>query len=256
LKKEQNYMETVTLERKPFTPRAETVFSSHELLERAKNVLSYSPTAVTEAKRRADEITVAKALGDLGIEPFDPAKVWKYQAAMVKKAQAKGASAFVRAMHRSTPGEIIVVFGAVAWIVSLVILGITVGAGLTAQQVAAHHVAILRALQAIGCVFAAWVVCMVARHKRAVIYSARWDSSYINNYRRPIPDFALERALQVKAALPEANFYVQELTESTNTQHTEFKPTPPDPFLVMDYRSVQLHLDVWDEPRFEGRRTA
>jgi hypothetical protein len=251
-------METVTLERKPFTPQAETVFSSHELLERAKNVLSYSPSAVTEreaeAKRRADEITVAKALDSLEIQPFDAAKVSNYQAMMVKKAQAKGASAFVRAMHRTNPGKSIVVLGCVAWILGLLVWVITL-ASLSGPSHIAHQVDLLRALEGIGCVFAAWVVCMVARHKRAVIYSARWDSSYISNYRRPIPDFALERALQVKAALPEANFYVQELTESTNIQHTEFKPAPPDPFLVMDYRGVQLHLDVWNEPKFEGRRT-
>lgn len=98
-----------------------------------------------------------------------------------------------------------------------------------------------------------WIACLIARHKKAVVYSTSWTLDHLSSYREPVPDFAIERALQVKEALPGATFYVEHLRETVRGIATESKPTP-DPFLILAVGHLKLYLDVWDEPKFEGRR--
>jgi hypothetical protein len=63
------------------------------------------------------------------------------------------------------------------------------------------------------------------------------------SYPSPVPEFALSHALEIKRELPEAQFCVEHLGWHD-----------PDPFLVLIVEGVRYHIDVWDEPSFEGVR--
>jgi hypothetical protein len=67
---------------------------------------------------------------------------------------------------------------------------------------------------------------------------ARWETSDIENYTKPIPEFAIEKALQIKKAFPEVQFEIEELT------------VVPDPFLIAVLGNVRRYIEVWDEPKF------
>jgi hypothetical protein len=73
-----------------------------------------------------------------------------------------------------------------------------------------------------------------------------WKAESIKDYRNAVPAFALSRALEIKSHLPDAQFSVEYPTYVS----------VPDPFLRMDYKGSAYYLEVWDEPKFEGRRTA
>lgn len=80
-----------------------------------------------------------------------------------------------------------------------------------------------------------------------------WRLHYLRRYSQPVPEFVLEKAVQIKRELPEADFYVDQLAV--------------DPFLVvsldplLDFtrniptRSLNpetgAYIEVWAEPRFE-----
>jgi hypothetical protein len=72
--------------------------------------------------------------------------------------------------------------------------------------------------------------------------AVNWQVVPVSQYRKPIPEFALSKAVELKVAFPSAAFYVQELKEG------------PDPFLVMFYQNMVFYVEVWDEPEFEGRQ--
>lgn len=76
-----------------------------------------------------------------------------------------------------------------------------------------------------------------------------WVQTKISEYRQPIPEFVLAKAVQIKQAVPECEIYVESLEDN------------PDPFLVVvipDGRAYypakeSYHIEVWAEPKFEGR---
>jgi hypothetical protein len=70
---------------------------------------------------------------------------------------------------------------------------------------------------------------------------ANWQSEPIEEYRKPIPEFAIDTALRIKKAMPEIEFRIEELT------------IVPDPFLIAVLGRVQRYVEVWDEPKFEER---
>ena len=69
-----------------------------------------------------------------------------------------------------------------------------------------------------------------------------WHTTPIEKYTKPIPDFVLNKAIQIKKALPACEILIEEL-EST-----------PDPFLVVrlkkDWRYEGYYVEVWDETSF------
>ena len=79
-----------------------------------------------------------------------------------------------------------------------------------------------------------------------------WKSTPLNQYQREIPAFALLRATQIKKALNaaniESNFQIEELTKKSQS-------FVYDPFMVLHVAGKKLYIDVWNEPKFEGRRT-
>ena len=68
-----------------------------------------------------------------------------------------------------------------------------------------------------------------------------WRRSKLSNYQGQIPEFALSKAIEIKERLPQARFYVEELT--VNKRY--------DPFLIAACGRERFYIDVWDEPEFE-----
>lgn len=75
-------------------------------------------------------------------------------------------------------------------------------------------------------------------------YDDGWNRRKLSEYKQPIPDFALERALQLKATCPEVEFMVEELAK--------------DPFLIAyipsgSYGAKEAYyIACWEEARFEA----
>jgi hypothetical protein len=247
-------MQTTELVRMKFKPRPEPAILKRDVLAAAAVKLNYKPTVLTDEER-----TVAIALEELGIEPLDRRSVDAYKKYQKQKIEAKGSSRFVRYMHSAHridfwDGQTVVGVIGVGIIVSAVLTG-AILAGIEDKPPLKHPMFFAGCGIWLLSLMAAWVVCMVARHKNCFTITGNWYTTPIEGYRHAIPEFVLERAMQIKIRLPEANFVVEWLGEETHNVPTSYKPNPPDPFLAMNYGSIGLYLDVWDEPKFEGRRT-
>lgn len=69
-----------------------------------------------------------------------------------------------------------------------------------------------------------------------------WSSIALRGYSKPVPEFAIQRAVTIKEYCPGVEFFVEELKEESRTL---------DPFLIARLDDEQFYIDVWDEPEFE-----
>lgn len=74
--------------------------------------------------------------------------------------------------------------------------------------------------------------------------AAQWQHTKLAEYARPVPEFVLEKAVRIKEALPQVEFYIQHLSDPKS-----------DPFLIAAIGKEIYYIEAWDEPRFEGRLT-
>jgi hypothetical protein len=80
-----------------------------------------------------------------------------------------------------------------------------------------------------------------------------WRLTKLREYKQPVPEYVLAKAVSIKRELPEAEFYIDQLAV--------------DPFLIVSLGPVkdswtnckrafdpetQAYVEVWDEPKFEG----
>lgn len=79
-----------------------------------------------------------------------------------------------------------------------------------------------------------------------------WKATPLRDYKKHVPGFALIRATEIKKAMNaagiNADFVVEELSRRTKT-------IVVDPFMILHVAGKKLYIDVWNEPKFEGRRT-
>jgi hypothetical protein len=77
----------------------------------------------------------------------------------------------------------------------------------------------------------------------------RWMATPLEQYSGTVPEFALSKAVEIKKALPEASFQVEQLVLETERRS---RPVPdPDPFLVAVLGKERYHIDVWEEKEYE-----
>lgn len=69
-----------------------------------------------------------------------------------------------------------------------------------------------------------------------------WQHTKIADYSQPVPEFVLHKAVQIKEKLPATEFHIVHLSDPK-----------ADPFLVAVLGKELYFIEVWDEPRFEGR---
>lgn len=80
------------------------------------------------------------------------------------------------------------------------------------------------------------------KRNRWASISVKWKMVELSGYRQHIPEFALRKAVQIKEALPEVEFHVDEMQVSQKRK---------DPFLVAQYKGEKYWIEVWDEGQFE-----
>ncbi len=76
-----------------------------------------------------------------------------------------------------------------------------------------------------------------------------WRKEEIGAYKLPVPEFVLNKAIQIKREIPDARIFIESLQDF------------PDPFLVIATKHPQYeclneeeyYVEVWEEPKFEGR---
>lgn len=76
---------------------------------------------------------------------------------------------------------------------------------------------------------------------RTSFYCPNWRETKIEEYGEPIPEFVLNKAVQIKKAVPECKIIVEYLDEN------------PDPFLLVKLGDEKHCVEVWAEPKFEGK---
>jgi hypothetical protein len=75
-----------------------------------------------------------------------------------------------------------------------------------------------------------------------------WSRSHLYNYGfHNVPDFVLDRAIQLKQECPDVHLYVDSLSYREYYTYN----THPDPFLVAQLGDEEFFIDVWHEPQFE-----
>jgi len=69
---------------------------------------------------------------------------------------------------------------------------------------------------------------------------ATWNHARLTDYKQPIPEFVIRKAIQIKDALPDVQFFVHHLSEPK-----------ADPFLIAVFGYEMYYVEAWDEPGFE-----
>jgi len=72
-----------------------------------------------------------------------------------------------------------------------------------------------------------------------------WQITPLKGYMKPVPEFALHCAVQIKEQLPEAEFSIHEFVQEKGFL---------DPFLVVSYKGEHHYIAVWDEPTFDAKK--
>ena len=86
---------------------------------------------------------------------------------------------------------------------------------------------------------------VVALHRKGQKYiRLAWNTYTLNEYEKPVPEFVLNKALQIKDELPAVRFEVEELSE---------RAPDPDPFMVASLDKERYYFEVWEEPKFEAK---
>jgi hypothetical protein len=83
-----------------------------------------------------------------------------------------------------------------------------------------------------------------------------WRLTTLKEYKKPVPEFVLQKAVEIKKLLPEAEFYVEELAVDP---FLIVSLTPLSDFVLgvqtlnrsMD-EEMSAYVEVWSEPKFEA----
>lgn len=209
---------------------ADDLCSFKELAKDAKQLLDYSPDIGAERKATSELAKLQQAMRELDIQPFRAADVERY-----KKAEAKRASSNIFLRHAEDITFGIFVFAAVMLVGSVIgcLAASTVPGWLWLAPVVCVAVIVTDAIAAGGL-------------SSTEIVSAKWKREPLGSYSSPIPEFALQTAVDLKRRCPIAEFYVDELTVEKRVL---------DPFLVVRCGGQQYFLEVWNEPRFQQKRS-
>ncbi|PQO35672.1 hypothetical protein C5Y96_08415 [Blastopirellula marina] len=224
-------MSASILKREPFACDAvakdQTELLAGDLADEAYLVFGY---ATTQAKARRQQ-ALQKTLADLDVRPFTAESVEKY-----KRSCEVPPSLLAMTLVNYAAG-----IGLVAAIVCLPILVVS---AVTLNSSLSFYLA-LAILVGGG-----FLVVSAAIGDRYVI-DRTWMMYDLAHYTEPVPEFALQTALDIKKRHPEVSFYICSLEENRMVL---------DPFLVMRVPDGGWHrdyyLEVWNEPKFAGTREA
>ncbi len=207
-----------------------------QLIDEGKILLGYSaseydlaPKYLWPCKKTKKPLTLCRAMKKLGISPFVPETVAEYK-------QQKLLDLKLRASLRVLGRQFVWIF-LVIFLVSLMTVVLEILFDGRQIQSRFNWFLALSALPLSACLVTRWLC-------RDLPDGFLWDSWILislEQYRQPIPEFALYSAVELKKLCPEAVFYIDELPNL-------------DPFLVVEYKGEYYWIEVWDEPGFKQER--
>ena len=195
-----------------------------QLLGKAAQTLGYRP---------GDPKSLLNQLLDMGIVPFKAASVRMYMDSKKRTSMYSGTRAFI------------------LWVVATV-LGIagTLTAFHYADWAGKSPVGIFNVLTIAGgiaCVVSLFGLAVgggdVVGHGNRTLWA--WRSHTISGYEGVIPDHVLNKAMQIKAAIPNASFDVYSLDMSTERNMRPVRD--PDPFFSVRLDREAYYIEQWDE---------
>jgi hypothetical protein len=224
----------VTLERKAVKPSNLMVDDGlMSLGQRANEFLGYDGlvAAIDKEKMVHGSVkTAAEVFTKLGFDPFDPIKVERYKKQELKRAnRGYGWWEFC-----SSDGA-----GALFAISAVIVVVATILNVIYAHPFA-HMWGYWVPVVALAPVLIVLPICSSGNRNKF-----EWATRELRYSRAQVPAFALSRAIELKTELPTATFWVDSLEAHKVTR---------DPFMVMRYEGADYYVDVWEEPKFEGRR--
>ena len=226
-------MNTTMLEREPVAVGvlAEmTEFPTGGLEMAARELLGYDCLA-KEVHRAREHVSVLQTLAELEIRPFTAQSVKAYKEACEHKV--------------SRPlvllADVAVGLGGLGTLVSLPVLAI---AGLGGFVNVTFYAAVVFVV--------GFISLLVGTHFEArYLRQRKWEFHELASYSEPVPEFALQTAVDIKERHPEVKFSICTLKEERLVI---------DPFLVMrvedNDKTHFYYLEVWNEPEFAGEREA
>ncbi len=197
----------VTLEREEITVED---FTYEDLYEKVSSRLGYS--VLGKAKINNDRKNeISKVFQKLDIKPFKKELVEKYKNKMEVGYRNLFISGVVLSVLSGLVSIMLGMFYGNAWFLVGLVLSIIVG------NICGNFIS----------------------------YNKEWEKIVINNFTSPIPEFALQTALDINTELPYCIIYIDSLFQ---------KAKPLDPFLVVKYGDEDYYLEVWNEPKFNQKR--
>lgn len=193
------------------------------LSQQAKDVLGYTGLE-TEIKK---DNSLEKALIELNIKPFTRDSVEKYQNMMVKKTENE----FLINKIIKIISYLTIVFGIIAFTTIILSFFVDNYKDIALLVAGAHGmVAIILFTLSLSYLWDKQV-------------SANWNIISLKNYEKPIPEYVLQTALDIKAKVPDVYFRVSELRTRVRKNL--------DPFLIVSNFEKEYYIEVWNEPKFQ-----
>lgn len=228
-----------------------------DLARRSSDLLGYKlPDDVVEQYQTSDRKQdssneIRDALGELDDPPFTNASVYRY-----KKAQATAAipwreklvvcalwCAAALAMTACATGLMTAAF----WVIGPTTLFASKVAGvITLFTFAVVCISLLTAFLATR-----WEFSQGEWDYKTT--EATWSTYSLAGYEHPVPEFAMQTAVDLKDRFPATEFHIEQLTVTEKHHPLALS----DPFLVVELPDKSLHyLEVWNEPEFDAKRIA
>lgn len=230
-----------------------------DLLSEARTVLLYTPSnGHLEKKERADRQRGLAVLSDAGVVPFDLRSVEKYKKRRERIANLK--HEWRNYLNkRGWLTTVLLVFA-----VSLIVFGIQ--ATCCATENIEFRETLYTPIEPVEAVLLSLgfsvpiIVVLVAAacHFSGSAAHYKWHSTILKKYYKPIPDYAIQTALDItrsaeKCGLEEKpSLHVEEMIEKVNHNITRLDF---DPFLVVRICGVDYYVEVWNEPKFNQKRS-
>jgi hypothetical protein len=186
--------------------------------------------------------TLLFKLRELGIEPLQTAAVKKYKTSKEHTGMWSGTK------------WTILFWTLVPCMLTLFVYGMVVNGGPHAPDAFwpwyRYASNILSAIAALGFAITGSVSLdvMMGEGTRKII---RWHSFTLSNYTGNVPEFVLSKAVEIKSALPNCQFEIQQLGTTVNEHHRTVSLLR-DPFLVASLDNESYYIDVWDEKEYEA----
>lgn len=226
-------MSVDVLERQPFSWYAVSGSADsdwQELAEESHEILGYPVLAKMQAKRQNYQ-SLHDTMAELDVRPFTDISVRAYKEACETRPNRFLAGIVSAA---STLSVLTVAFGIPALMIFALFM----------KPQASFGVAIAMLCSGGLLVITEWIA-------NRFFVERKWVRYELGSYDEPIPEFALQTALDIKKRHKNVSFFVDALEESRLVV---------DPFLVMrvqiDGHIRDFYVEVWSESKFHGTREA